>query len=297
MGVKGFLEKMHLTQKFLVEELEMLPQPEACRQIMKKLLVCAYQATVNSGDATFTSAKELAESIGATFFQWSIDEEVTGYISKIETAIGRKLTWETDDITLQNIQARVRAPAIWMLANLNNSLLMATSNRSEASVGYATMDGDTAGSISPLAGIDKPFLREWLVWAERELGYTGLRYVNSLQPTAELRPSTESQTDESDLMPYPVLVQIERSAFFERLSPVQVFAKLRGLEPDAVLVAHIRKFFRLWSRNQWKRERYAPAFHFDDYNVDPRSWLRFPILSGSFVEELAALDQFLPNTA
>jgi NAD+ synthase (glutamine-hydrolysing) len=51
----------------------------------------------------------------------------------------------------------------------------------------------------------------------------------------------------------------------------------------------VRRFYTLWSRNQWKRERYAPSFHLDDYNVDPRSWLRFPILSGGFSEELAAL--------
>ena len=51
-----------------------------------------------------------------------------------------------------------------MLANLANALLVSTSNRSEAAVGYATMDGDTAGGISPIAGIDKAFLRRWLRW-------------------------------------------------------------------------------------------------------------------------------------
>ena len=47
-------------------------------------------------------------------------------------------------------------------------MLVATSNRSEVAVGYATMDGDTAGGIAPIAGIDKAFLRDWLVWIERE---------------------------------------------------------------------------------------------------------------------------------
>ena len=44
---------------------------------------------------------------------------------------------------------------IWMLANMYNSLLLSTSNRSESAVGYATMDGDTSGSIAPIAGINK----------------------------------------------------------------------------------------------------------------------------------------------
>ncbi|MFZ6001619.1 MAG: NAD+ synthetase, partial [Bacteroidota bacterium] len=54
---------------------------------------------------------------------------------------------------------------------------------------------------------------------------------------------------------------------------------------------HIKKFFRLWAATQWKRERIAPSFHIDDLNVDPRSWCRFPILSGSFAKELAELDK------
>ncbi|MCU0367510.1 MAG: NAD+ synthetase, partial [Cyclobacteriaceae bacterium] len=57
------------------------------------------------------------------------------------------------------------------------------------------------------------------------------------------------------------------------------------------LKEYIKKFFRLWSYNQWKRERLAPSFHLDDLNVDPRSWCRFPILSGNFAEELQQLDQ------
>ena len=59
-------------------------------------------------------------------------------------------------------------------------------------------------------------------------------------------------------------------------------------DPDAMKV-YVRKFFRLWAQNQWKRERSAPAFHLDDFNIDPRSWCRFPILSSGFEQELAEL--------
>jgi NAD+ synthase (glutamine-hydrolysing) len=52
----------------------------------------------------------------------------------------------------------------------------------------------------------------------------------------------------------------------------------------------VRRFFTLWCQNQWKRERYAPSFHLDDESLDPRTWCRFPILSGGYVEELAALE-------
>ncbi|HET9504211.1 MAG TPA: NAD(+) synthase [Hymenobacter sp.] len=262
------------------------------QQLVNHLLTCAYQGTVNSSDDTFNSAKDLADSIGARFFDWTIDEEVTGYVGKIEHALGRELTWQTDDLALQNIQARVRAPGIWLLANVQNCLLITTSNRSEASVGYCTMDGDTAGSISPIAGVDKDFVKKWLRWAQTALGYEGLRHVNALQPTAELRPLADKQTDERDLMPYVLLNRIERLAFYDRLSPAAVLAQLVAEEPNhepEQLRAYVKRFYQLWSRNQWKRERYAPSFHLDDYNVDPRSWLRFPILSGGFSEELAGL--------
>jgi NAD+ synthase (glutamine-hydrolysing) len=58
---------------------------------------------------------------------------------------------------------------------------------------------------------------------------------------------------------------------------------------DKVMKAWVIKFFKLWSRNQWKRERYAPSFHLDDANLDPKTWCRFPILSGSFAKELSEL--------
>jgi NAD+ synthase (glutamine-hydrolysing) len=262
------------------------------QQLTRRLLTCAYQGTVNSSDDTYLSAKELADNVGAVFFHWDIDQEVKGYTQKIEHALGRELSWQTDDLTLQNIQARVRAPSIWMLANVLNCLLITTSNRSEAAVGYCTMDGDTAGSISPIAGVDKAFVKQWLVWAETQLSYPGLHRVNNLAPTAELRPLEDKQTDERDLMPYPLLNRIERLAFYERLSPQQVLVRLgeeqASIDPEQ-LRTYVRRFYQLWSRNQWKRERFAPSFHLDDYNLDPRSWLRFPILSGGFQEELGKL--------
>jgi len=263
--------------------------PSNAADAVKELLTCAYQSTRNSSAATLEAAKVLAESIGSGFMQWSVDEETHSYTSKLEDALGRKLNWNDDDIALQNIQARSRSPIIWLLANVKRAVLLTTSNRSEGDVGYATMDGDTSGSLAPLAGVDKRFILQWLSWAETSLGYSGLRLVNSLTPTAELRPAERAQTDEQDLMPYEVLLAIELLAIQKRQSPKEVFEKLKSrFEPEA-LKAWIRTFFRLWSANQWKRERLAPSFHVDDHNIDPRSWCRFPILSGGFREELDSL--------
>ena len=265
--------------------------------IVKQLLTCVYQATENSSAITRQAATTLAQALGAHYLELNIDKLVKGYVSLVSNALKEELTWEKHDIALQNIQARARAPSVWLLANLRNALLLATSNRSEAALGYATMDGDTAGSLSPLAGIDKDFLRHWLKWLEKEgpqqLGtIPALSLVNQQQPTAELRPATAQQTDEDDLMPYFLLNVIEKAAIRDRQTPQEIFYLLRNQfheYDETQLLIWIERFFTLWIRNQWKRERYAPSFHLDDTNLDPKTWCRFPILSGGFVQELAEM--------
>jgi NAD+ synthase (glutamine-hydrolysing) len=265
--------------------------------ITRHLIHCAYQATENSGKETAAAARAVAGAVNASYYEWSVQRVLSDYVKLISDGTGINLNWNDHDIVLQNIQARARGPSIWMLANLKNHLLLATSNRSEAAVGYATMDGDTCGGLSPIAGIDKAYLRRWLVWLER-VGPAGLgpvpelALVNQNPPTAELRPRDRQQTDESDLMPYDVLDVIERAAIRDKKSPQDVLDTLASLFPDSSDDARerwVRKFFTLWCRNQWKRERYAPGFHLDDESLDPKTWCRFPVLSGNFEEELSAL--------
>ena len=102
-------------------------------------------------------------------------------------------------------------------------------------------------------------------------------------------------------MPYDVLDAIERAAIRDKLVPKEVLARLetayQGTYGREQLGVWIARFFRLWSRNQWKRERYAPSFHLDDENLDPKTWCRFPILSGGFERELRELEQLLAARA
>lgn len=267
-------------------------------QAMKKILACVYQRTTNSSKVTHDAAAGLAKEIGADFYDIDISNLVADYQSLISKATGVKLSWDKHDLALQNIQARVRSPSVWLLANLRRALLLSTSNRSEAAVGYTTMDGDSSGGLSPLGGIDKAYLRVWLTWLEKEgpqglSKFPSLKRVNVQAPTAELRPQKEKQTDEKDLMPYEVLDTIERYAIRDKLLPEDVLALVteqyarRFSASD--LTAWVRRFFTLWSINQWKRERYAPSFHVDDESLDPKTWCRFPILSGGYAKELKAL--------
>lgn len=269
----------------------------SAKELVQSLVSAVYQATANSSTTTRDAAAAVARETGAMFFEWNVEQIVQSYVSLVSASIGRALAWDSDDVSLQNIQARVRAPGVWLLANIRGALLLSTSNRSEAAVGYATMDGDTCGGLSPIAGIDKAFLTQWVRWmaAEGPFGgraLAGLLAVTSLPPTAELKPASYCQTDEKDLMPYDVLDAIERAAVRDRRSPEEALATVTGIFPHHSpedLKLWVKRFFNLWCRNQWKRERYAPSFHVDDQSLDPRTWCRFPILSSGFAEELAKL--------
>jgi len=261
------------------------------------LLTTVYQGTINSSQATRDAAATIAEMVGAKHHSIDMDQFVTGYSKAVGTALGRIPTWEIDDIALQNIQARARAPGVWMIANIENKLLLATSNRSEAAVGYTTMDGDTCGGLSPIAGIDKAFLRTWLTWLETT-GPHGhgpllqLACVTKQLSTPELRPSEADQHSEDDLMPFHLLDRIERLGIRDKLPPKTILAHLLAEFPpynEQQTRTWVKRFFSLWCCNQWKRERFAPAFHVDDENLDPKTWCRFPILSGGFQRELAEM--------
>lgn len=299
LGPQAFAAKLQFWRN-VAEDESLFTEP---LRLIQRLLTCVYQSTRNSSEVTRSAAREVAQAWGAKFDVIDVDDIVQKYIGLAEEVLGRKLTWETDDIALQNIQARVRAPSVWMLANVAGALLLSTSNRSEAAVGYATMDGDTAGGLCPIAGIDKAFLRRWLRWME-EHGPVGigpvpaLAAINRQQPTAELRPLESAQTDEGDLMPYELLDAVERAAIRDKHMPIEIYLLMRARFPEYTpqqLAAWIERFFVLWSRNQWKRERYAPSLHLDDENLDPKTWCRFPILSGGFQRELAKLREFVAN--
>src|SRR5262249_626008 len=218
-------------------EREPEPDPSFSKFLVYELLTCVYQSTRNSGDATLNSARTVANAIGAEFIEWNVDLLVDDYVRIVSDAIGRELSWRDAAVSLQTVHARARGPGIWLLANLRNALLLTTSNRSEAAVGYATMDGDTCGGLAPIAGIDKAFLLDWLKWMETT-GPAGvgslpeLSAVTCLRPTAELRPSCEDQTDENDLMPYRVLDAIERAAIRDKLLPIDTFEAVRPKFPE-----------------------------------------------------------------
>jgi NAD+ synthase (glutamine-hydrolysing) len=275
---------------------------ESIRFIASRSLFTIYQKTANNSKLTQRAASDLSKALGTCHYEIAIDDAVDLFVKTMESATGRQLRWETDDLPLQNIQARTRSPLAWLLANMTGSILITTGNRSEAAAGYCTMDGDTSGGLAPIGGIDKAFLIRWLnfmrITGDPAAGpIPELDAITEQAPTAELRPIEKRQTDEADLMPYRILDIIERHAIRDRKSPGDVYSSLlNDLElvnefGNGNLKTYVKRFFLFWSRNQWKRERYAPSFHIDDESLDPKSWYRFPILNSGYADELRELDE------
>lgn len=264
------------------EDIAKWPLEKQVDYLTKRLLITAWQGTRNSTEATFQSASQIASELKSNHYSWEVDSLVQASIQLIEGQLDRELSWHTDDLALQNIQARVRSPLVWLLANISNGLLITTSNRSEGDVGYATMDGDMSGGLAPIAGVSKCFVKSWLKWAEISLGYSSLAVVNSLQPSAELRPLEANQFDEKDLMSYELLEAIEIGLIYHKKPPRVVFDELAQANPEIPvdhLKAAINKFLRMWTASQWKRERLAPSFHLDKFSISSRYWMRSPVFS------------------
>ena len=263
----------------------------------------AYMATENSGDATRNAARQVSADAGATHHEVNIQAAVDQHLGIFEDMTGRTLSWENDadDLPLQNLQARLRGSMIWMLANTKGRLLLATSNKSEAAVGYTTMDGDTSGGLAPIADVPKTLVTRWLNWAGTFHGWRGAQRVSEMPATAELRPPDESQTDEDDLMPFAVLDRLmhhfvalgqEPVALFDATWP-DVSAHYHN-QPKAFAV-DIRKFITLLCRAQWKRERFAISFRVGNFDLDPRNGFRFPPVQQPFTHELEDLDAYVAS--
>lgn len=254
-----------------------------------------------------------------------VKQEVAEYVKgdrfdfspEIETHLNpkRALSWRnpSDDITLQNIQARARLPYPWMYGNQEHKIACVTSNWSEAVAGYWTFGGDGhMGAINPCGGVPKSKLRHILHHLEQH-GLEGmppvaaLNPVNVQAPTAELRPASEGQTDEEDLMPYKMLDAIGEAIFFEKKSPIEAFKALQtAADPDdeqhllfgkredpttldmTYLVECIDKACKMWHRSQFKRVASVVA-PFMGQNVDPHTSIRTTILSDGFQTSLAQL--------
>ena len=269
--------------------------PEQHKARMKDFLYTAYlPSAASSSSGTQKAALALAEHFGFDCPVIPIAEIAAQTVKTIEESIGRKLTWEQDDLTLQNVQARTRSSVIWTLANAHDAMLLTTGNMSEASVGYTTMDGDSSGCLDPVGNIPKTLLSSWLEWARNFHDIPALDFVFAQPPSAELKPIEAKQTDETDLMPYRVVDTFVEWFIVQKLSPKEVvnLAKCHLTQyytNDDDIKRDLKKFITMSTRAQWKRIRAANSFKVMPYDLDPGSDLQWPCLQDAFSKALSEL--------
>ncbi|MDT8318799.1 MAG: NAD(+) synthase, partial [bacterium] len=155
-----------------------------------------------------------------------------------------------EDVTEENIQARVRGNILMAMSNKFGRMLLTTGNKSEVAVGYSTLYGDMAGGFNILKDVPKTLVYELSRYVNKKAGRQ-LIPENSITkpPSAELRPG---QIDEDSLPPYDILDSILESYVEEHKSSDEIIAL--GYEPELV-----RKIIRLVDLNEYKRRQAAPG--------------------------------------
>lgn len=204
-------------------------------------------------------------------------------------------TWKnpSDDLTLQNLQARIRVPIPWAIANRESKIALASSNASEAALGYTTAGGDLhMGGANPIGGIPKNIITTSLAYMEHH-GLIGLSpvsalyWVNREKPSAELRPiKNGQQTDEEDIgMSYAQSQLIETALIIGRKTPLETFQYLKKhplfANDLSALKEKIVRFAQRWATNQFKRVM-APLAPHVGTNVDPHQSVRTTVLGDHF---------------
>jgi len=154
-----------------------------------------------------------------------------------------------EDVTEENMQARIRGVYLMSLSNKYNHLLLTTGNKSELAVGYCTIYGDMCGGLAVISDLPKVKVFAVARWLNRESEIIPWNTIEK-PPSAELRPD---QKDQDTLPPYEVLDGILELYVERQLSPEEIIEN-HGFEEQIV-----RWVQRQVDLNEWKRHQAAPG--------------------------------------
>jgi NAD+ synthase (glutamine-hydrolysing) len=191
-------------------------------------------------------ALQLAENLGINIIKISIDGIMSGYLKVLENAFrGRDR-----DTTEENLQARIRGNLLMAFSNKFGWLVLTTGNKSEMSVGYATLYGDMAGGFAVIKDVPKTLVYDICIW-RNSIGKDKLIPERVLwkEPTAELKPD---QKDSDTLPPYPLLDPILK-AYIEEEKSFKDVLKI-GYKSEST-----RKVIKMVDRSEYKRRQAPPG--------------------------------------
>jgi NAD+ synthase (glutamine-hydrolysing) len=199
-----------------------------------------------SSPETRADAKTLAENLGTSFLELPIDPIFEGFQQTLVAVFqGRE-----PDITEENLQARIRGTLLMALSNKFGWLVVATGNKSELSVGYATLYGDMAGGFALLKDVFKTDVFRLSQHLNERAGRELIpESIIERAPSAELR---ENQLDQDSLPPYPELDRVLEAYVEEDRSQEEL--RTDGFDPDVV-----DRAIALIDRAEYKRRQAPPG--------------------------------------
>jgi NAD+ synthase (glutamine-hydrolysing) len=212
-------------------------------------VTCVSMPSPFSSEGTRGDARAIAENLSCEFMEISIAEAMGAYDEMLAEAFkGRE-----PDIAEENVQARIRGNVVMALSNKFGWLVLTTGNKSEMSVGYATLYGDMAGGFAVLKDVFKGWVYRLVRWrndkadpASRDLVPAS---VLERPPSAELRAE---QTDQDSLPPYHVLDAILQGYVEDDHDAVELVR--RGLPKD-----NVERVIRMVDRSEYKRRQAPPG--------------------------------------
>jgi NAD+ synthase (glutamine-hydrolysing) len=199
-----------------------------------------------SSDKTQSDARTIAGNLAVELIEISIAEAMEAY----DRALEQCFEGAEPGLAEENLQARIRGNLVMALSNKFGWLVLTTGNKSEMSVGYATLYGDMAGGFAVIKDIFKLLVYRLVAWRNEQAGRELVpASVLERPPSAELRPD---QLDEDSLPPYETLDRI-LEAYVERDEGIEALVA-QGLAEDTV-----QEVVRLVDRAEYKRRQAPPG--------------------------------------
>lgn len=196
-----------------------------------------------TSEESINSVNELAQNLKIKILNLPIDEIYKSYLKTLS------LNYKEIDITLQNIQSRIRGNLLMALSNKTGGLVLVTGNKSEISMGYCTLYGDTAGAIAPIGDVLKTDVYKIAEFINKEQKIIP-EFIIKRAPTAELKPG---QKDQDDLPPYEILDEIIKMYIEENIPISKISKKFKDKNYVTSIIKRIEK-------NEYKRKQLPMCF-------------------------------------
>ena len=279
--------------------------PSTPQDVCSRVFHTCFMGTTNSSKETRGRAKELAMHIGAYHIDLNIDTVVTALTNLFSLVTNFRPRFKvhggspTENLALQNIQARLRMVTAYLFAQLlpivrkrrngGSLLVLGSANVDESLRGYLTKYDCSSADINPIGGISKTDLKSFIRWAQEEFGLEVLGSFLDAVPTAELEPITADyvQSDEVDMgMTYEELSVFGRLRKVAKLGPYGMYEKLlhewsHRLSPREIY-EKTRRFFYYYAINRHKMTVLTPSLHMEQYSPDINLFNHTPFLYPSF---------------